>query len=103
MGTQALRVAITKPTYLPWLGYFALMDACDTFMLLDDVQFEKRSWMQRNRLYDPELRRIRYLTIPVHTTFGDKITDVTLADADWRARHYHIVRHLFRRAPHVAE
>jgi len=44
------RVAIMQPTYLPWLGYFALMKSVDTFIILDDVQFERRSWQQRNRI-----------------------------------------------------
>jgi hypothetical protein len=39
-----------QPTYLPWLGYFDLIDQCDTFVIYDCVQFEKRSWQQRNRV-----------------------------------------------------
>ena len=44
------KVAIMQPTYLPWIGYFELMDACDVFVFLDCVQFDKRSWQQRNRI-----------------------------------------------------
>lgn len=57
------KVAIMQPTYLPWVGYFALMDYVDTFIFLDDVQFERRSWQQRNRIKfsDRELM----LTVPV--------------------------------------
>jgi hypothetical protein len=43
-------LAIMQPTFLPWAGYFALMDRVDRFVLLDDVQFDKRSWQQRNRV-----------------------------------------------------
>ena len=43
-------VAIMQPTYLPWAGYFALMDSVDTFVILDSVQFSKRSWQQRNQI-----------------------------------------------------
>ena len=43
-------VAIMQPTFLPWLGYFDLMDQVDTFIFLDNVQFEKQSWQQRNRI-----------------------------------------------------
>jgi len=38
-----------QPTYLPWLGYFDLIDQADCFVFLDTVQFSKRSWQQRNR------------------------------------------------------
>jgi len=43
-------IAVMQPTYLPWLGYFALMSAVDEFVFLDDVQFARRSWQQRNRI-----------------------------------------------------
>jgi len=44
------RVAIMQPTFLPWLGYFALLDAVDEFVYLDDVQLVRRSWHVRNRI-----------------------------------------------------
>jgi len=42
------RVAIMQPTFLPWLGYFGLMQSVDIFVFLDDVQFSKQSWQSRN-------------------------------------------------------
>lgn len=98
-----MRIAITQPTYLPWLGYFALMNSCDKFMLLDDVKFVRSSWMNRNRLYDPELGRIRYLTIPVHRRQDEKIIDVTIAEERWKLSHHNMVRHLFRKAPFLED
>ena len=43
-------IVITQPTYLPWSGYFDLLDRSETFVFLDDVQFNKRSWQQKNRI-----------------------------------------------------
>ena len=45
-----MRVAIMQPTYLPWIGYFSLMKSVDVFIILDSVQFSKRSWQQRNQI-----------------------------------------------------
>lgn len=56
--------AIMQPTYLPWLGYFAMMDQADIFVFLDNVQFERRSWQQRNRLKGAN--GAHYVTVPVH-------------------------------------
>ena len=39
-----------QPTFLPWLGYFSLIDKVDEFIFLDNVQFDKRSWQQRNKI-----------------------------------------------------
>ena len=56
-------VSIMQPTYIPWLGYFALMIRSDVFVLFDDVQFARRSWQQRNRIKTAD--GIQILTIPV--------------------------------------
>jgi hypothetical protein len=45
-----MRVAIMQPTYLPWTGYFGLMQQVDLFVYLDNVQFSRRSWQQRNQI-----------------------------------------------------
>ena len=59
-------VSIHQPHYFPWMGYFDKMAKADTFILLDDVQLEKGSYMYRNRILNPQ-GKISYLTIS-----GDK-------------------------------
>lgn len=54
---------IMQPTYLPWLGYFDLIEKSDVFVFLDHVQFSKQSWQQRNRIRDKNGELL--LTIPV--------------------------------------
>lgn len=43
-------VAIMQPTFLPWLGYFDLIDRVDVFVFLDDVELSKQSFQTRNRV-----------------------------------------------------
>lgn len=57
-----------QPTFLPWLGYFSLIQNTDTFVFLDNVQFEARSWQQRNRIVVNN--NVSWLTIPVSLPFG---------------------------------
>ncbi|MGE7842231.1 WbqC family protein [Lysinibacillus sp. NPDC093712] len=60
-----MKCAIMQPTYLPWSGYFNLIQNVDYFVFLNDVQFNKRSWQQRNRI---SLNgQEKYMTIPVHS------------------------------------
>ena len=54
-----------QPTYLPWLGYFAMMKRADLFIFLDNVQFEKGSWQSRNRIKSNSGELL--LSIPVQT------------------------------------
>ncbi len=52
-----------QPTFMPWIGYFSMMKKVDKFVLLDDVQFDRRSWQQRNRILTKE--GPIWLTVPV--------------------------------------
>ena len=45
-----MRISIMQPGYLPWLGFFELMHNCDLFVLLDDVQYTKKDWRNRNKI-----------------------------------------------------
>ena len=58
-------VAIMQPTYIPWCGYFALMEYVDTFVILDSVQLAKRSWQMRNTIKTPNGAKI--ISIPTLT------------------------------------
>lgn len=58
-----MKIAIMQPTYLPWAGYFALMNYVDKFVLLDSVQFDRRSWQQSNKILS--IHGEQKLTIPV--------------------------------------
>ena len=76
-----MTIAISQPTYLPWLGYFDLIDQSDTFVLLDSVQFEKQSWQQRNRIKTPS--GLLWLTVPVvfRGRLEQRIHEVEIRDA----------------------
>ncbi|MFK7889182.1 MAG: WbqC family protein [Granulosicoccus sp.] len=74
-------VAIAQPTYLPWLGYFDLMDQSDVFVFLDDVQFSRQSWQQRNRIRTD--KGLEWLTLPVPKKGVSKtaIKDIPLGES----------------------
>jgi hypothetical protein len=55
--------AIMQPTYLPWVGYLDLVDRADVFVFLDNVQFARRSWQQRNQLRGPG--GLEWISVPV--------------------------------------
>ena len=56
-------IAIMQPTFLPWIGYFSLIDCVDEFVFFDHVQFEKRSWQQRNKIRTPNQEM--WLSVPI--------------------------------------
>jgi hypothetical protein len=56
-------VAIHQPNFLPWLGYFYKMSQCDIFVFLDDVEYTKNSFINRNRIKTPSGEA--WITLPV--------------------------------------
>lgn len=83
------KVAISQPTYLPWLGYFEQISRADYFVFLDCVQFDRRSWQSRNRLKNANNSPF-WLTVPVQkhtqTTRLDQIK-IAYDHQDWQAKH----------------
>ena len=67
-----------QPTFMPWTGYFHMIKNSDLFIFLDDVQFNKRSWQQRNKFL--QLQKEIYLTVPVNSKgkFNQKINNVKI-------------------------
>jgi hypothetical protein len=45
-----MKVAIMQPYFFPYIGYFQLINAVDTFVLYDDIEYVKQSWINRNRI-----------------------------------------------------
>ena len=93
-------VAIMQPTYLPWLGYLAMIDRVDRFVFLDNVQFERRSWQQRNRIKTASGEVM--LTIPVRSKGrrDQRIDKVGIDETqNFPIRHIRTIQHAYAKAP----
>lgn len=93
-----LRVAIHQPNYLPWSGYFYKMFKCDIFIFLDDAQYTKNSFINRNRIKTPSGEQ--WLTVPVHGSLSDKINEVKAKDSLWKAKHIKTLQLNYCKAPY---
>jgi hypothetical protein len=94
-----MKASIMQPTYLPWMGYFGMMESSDIFVFYDDVQFEKRSWQQRNRIQMPPGNSI-WLTVPVIHNRETEIKDIKIShDTNWRDLHWKSIYHAYHKAP----
>jgi hypothetical protein len=94
-------VSINQPAYLPWLGYFHRIAVADAHIVLDHVQFEKNSFINRNKV---RLREgWRWLTVPVRTAgrFGNlPIHELEIApESRWSTKHWETLQLNYSRAP----
>jgi len=98
-----MKVAICQPTYLPWMGYFDLIDEVDLFIVLDTVQFEKRSWQQRNRIRMPG--GLQWLTVPVKSRglYEQLVREVEICSSRFAEDHIRTIELAYRRAPYFRE
>ena len=92
-----MKIAISQPTYLPWIGYLDLIDQVDLFVILDNVQFAKQTWQQRNRIRTAA--GLQWLTVPVKLRFGQLISDVEIRETDFHVDHLRAIELAYRRAP----
>ena len=92
------RVAIVQSNYIPWRGYFDLIASVDEFIVLDDVQYTRRDWRNRNRIKTPQ--GPQWLTIPVRVSgrYTQLICETEVEDDSWAERHWEIVRLNYRDA-----
>lgn len=93
-----MRVAIHQPEFAPWLGYFHKMHSADVYVFLDNVQFKKRYFENRNYLRDRNKDEKVWLTIPVETKgkYNQAIKDVKIKnDSDWTTKVKNKVSHLY--------
>jgi hypothetical protein len=76
------KVVIMQPYFFPYLGYFHLLDSCDIFVFLDNVNYINRGWVNRNQFIfsgSPNM-----FTIPLNGASQNKlINEIEIADGRW--------------------
>lgn len=95
-------VSIHQPAYLPWLGYFDKIRRADTFVFLDNVQFQKSSFQNRNRIRTKD--GWIWLTVPVETKgrlYETPLRDIPINNRiGWRKKHVAALRTNYAKAPY---
>ena len=73
-----MKYAVMQPYFVPYLGYWQLMSEVDVFVVYDDVQFTKQSWITRNRLM--VANKPFWISLPTRKApFQTVIKDISLA------------------------
>ncbi|MGA2091541.1 MAG: WbqC family protein [Endomicrobiales bacterium] len=97
-------VSVHQPHYLPWLGYIDKIKQSDCFVFLDNVQYKKREFQNRNKIRTST--GWMWLTVPVLTkdNFHQKFDDVKIDnETNWMHDHWKSIEHNYARAPHFSQ
>jgi hypothetical protein len=90
-------VAIIQSNYLPWKGYFDIINDVDTFIFLEDVQYTKGDWRNRNKIKTPY--GIKWLTVPVHGSIRQTISNTKIDNSrKWAEDHKKRIHHNYARS-----
>lgn len=96
--------AIHQPNYIPWLGYFYKIYKSDVFVILDDVQYSKRSYTNRNKIKTPQ--GAIWLTVPINNkgSFELNINEIRTKDElQWKKNHIHSIKRNYTRSKYFKE
>jgi hypothetical protein len=92
------KVVVLQSNYLPWKGYFDLIQRADVFIFYDDVQFTKNDWRNRNKIKTP--RGPEWISIPCGTDLKRTIKEVTITDRHWQEDHWNRICINYKQAPY---
>ena len=93
-----MKAAILQSNYIPWKGYFDLMNSADVFIIYDEAQYTKNDWRNRNRI--KTANGTIWLTIPVkQPNLTQRIIDTEVANHDWRRKHWNSISMSYSKAP----
>ena len=97
------KLATVQSNYIPWKGYFDLINLVDEFVLLDDVQYTRRDWRNRNKIKTPQ--GTMWLNIPVQVkgNYFQKIKEVIVSDPEWNRCHWKSIVHNYSGAKYFPD
>ncbi|PRY85673.1 WbqC family protein [Mongoliibacter ruber] len=96
-------ISAHQPAYLPWLGYFHKILLSDEFVIMDDVQYEKNSYINRNQIVNNKQKF--WLTIPLINKSDNSgiIKEMELANHIWKVKHIKSIEYSYKKSPFFSE
>jgi len=96
------KVAILQSNYIPWKGYFDLINLVDEFIIYDEMQYTKNDWRNRNKIKSKT--GLEWLTIPVRQEhLHQKIQDTKIVNKQWNKKHWNTIQTNYAKARFYSE
>lgn len=91
------KVAILQSNYIPWKGYFDIINTVDEFIIFDTAQYTKNDWRNRNQIKTKQ--GLSWLTIPVRQEKLDQqIIETKITDTKWAIKHWRTISQNYSKA-----
>lgn len=87
------KIAILQSNYIPWKGYFDIINMVDEFIFHDDIQYTKNDWRNRNKIKTD--KGLTWITIPCGINEKRLICEVELLDHSWQKKHWSLITNYY--------
>lgn len=95
------KVAVLQSSYIPWKGYFDIINDVNLFIFYDDVQYTKNDWRNRNKI--KTINGTNWLTIPTGSNLQQLICEVPIEKTWWAKKHWKTIEQFYHRTPYFDE
>ena len=106
-----MKIGIMQPYFFPYLGYYALIQHTDIWVVFDTPQFMRHSWIERNRIVEPT-NKWQYIKVPLEKHKRETpINEIRIKNINWQdkiiaqlthykqiAPNYNVVKELIQEA-----
>lgn len=95
-------VTIHQPEHLPYFGFLDKANKSDIFVMLDDVNFKKNNFQNRNKILTPN--GIKWLGIPVEMkNLDDKYINARKVTSNWKEKYKNQIVEAYKKADYFKE
>jgi hypothetical protein len=92
-----MKIALIQANYIPWIGYFSMINEVDKFIVYEDVQYTKNDYRNKNWILSSGEKI--FLSIPVrHEFLGQNYMTIKVINGRWARKHFQTLRHHFHRS-----
>ena len=94
-------VAICQPNFLPWIGYFEMGHRADVYVMLDDVQYVRREWVNRNKILSRSDQGWQWVVVPLKKKKRESmINEMEIQNSErWSEKILNTLHHVYGKAP----
>jgi len=97
-----MKVTIHQPEHMPWLGFFHKINMADTYVVLDNVQYRRRYFQNRNKIRTKD--GWQWLGVPLKKENRDtlliKDARIFSEDSKWQDTNLQTLYHNYHNAGH---
>ena len=94
-----MKVSVLQSNFIPWRGYFDMINDVDLFVFYDEVQYTKNDWRNRNKIYSQQ--GLSWISVPVEYSLGQTIIETKIKNSQpWQKEHWNKLENAYKKAPY---